>query len=113
ADALAISRDHGAAGLEAETLNQTGLLHHSRGDPDSARACHQDALHRARQLAMPLEEGRALAGLGRCALAARDHASALALFHQARAVLTPTGAAEAHIIASELNACAQLITNSD
>ncbi len=112
ADALAISRDNGAAGMEAEILNWTGSLHHSRGDLENARACHHSALHRSRHLAMPLEEGRALAGLGRCALSAGDHTNALALLQQAHNVLTPTRAAEAHSVASELNACALLTSNS-
>jgi tetratricopeptide (TPR) repeat protein/DNA-binding XRE family transcriptional regulator len=112
ADALVTSRDYCAAGMQAEILNCTGSLHHSRGDLENARACHQSALHRSRHLAMPLEEGRALAGLGRCALSAGDHTNALALLRQAQAVLTPTGAAEAHAITSELNACALLISNS-
>jgi tetratricopeptide (TPR) repeat protein/transcriptional regulator with XRE-family HTH domain len=104
AHALAISRDLRAAGLETEVLNTTGLLRYSRGDLEGATDCHQNALHRARQLAIPLEEGRALAGLGRCALSAGDQASALALLQQAHAVLAPTGAAEVHAISSELDA---------
>jgi tetratricopeptide (TPR) repeat protein/transcriptional regulator with XRE-family HTH domain len=104
ADALAISRELCAAGMEAEILNCTGSLHHSRGDLEKARACYQSALRRGRDLAIPLEEGRALAGLGRCALSAGDDADALDLLRLAHDVLVRAGAAEAQAIATELNA---------
>ena len=84
ADALAVSRALKAAGMEAEILNCTGSLHYSRGDLENARACHQSALRRSRHLSVPLEEGRALAGLGRCALSTGDHINALALLQRRR-----------------------------
>jgi tetratricopeptide (TPR) repeat protein len=91
AQALAISRDCRAEGVETEMLNTTGSLRYASGDLDDAADHHRKALHRGRQLALPLEEGRALAGLGRCALSIGDHSAALALMQQAHAALIPTG----------------------
>ena len=59
AQALAISRDLHAEGVETEVLNTTGSLCYASGDLDNAVDHHHKALHRARQLALPLEEGRA------------------------------------------------------
>jgi hypothetical protein len=39
-EALAIYRDLGDRGGEAETLNHAGTLHRARGDLDQAGACH-------------------------------------------------------------------------
>lgn len=111
-EALAIYRHLAATAVEAEVLNKTGTLSHSRGDLAIAEGCHQQALERARRLAIPLEEGRALAGLGRCALSSGDHATAVTLLRQAQAVLAPTGAAETHAIASELDALVSSATEA-
>ncbi len=51
---------------------------------------------------MPLQEGRALAGLGRCARAAGDVAAASAYLGRARAILQRIGAADAVEVAAEL-----------
>jgi tetratricopeptide (TPR) repeat protein/transcriptional regulator with XRE-family HTH domain len=107
AEALAIHRDLAAPAVEAEVLNKTGTLSHSRGDLAAAAHCHQQALRLARRCAIPLEEGRALAGLGRCALSSGDHTTAVTLLRQAQVVIAPTGAAEAHAIASELDATSE------
>jgi transcriptional regulator with XRE-family HTH domain/tetratricopeptide (TPR) repeat protein len=102
AEALAISRDVAAPGFEVEVLNKIGSLRYARGDLRGAMTWHQQALDRARQLAMHLEEGRALAGLARCAQGNGDNSTAVALFRQADAILVRTGAADAHAITSEL-----------
>ena len=70
-EALGIFRDLGDRGAQAEVLNETGALHHARGDPGRARDCHQQALDLAREIGSSWDEAHALAGLGRCALADR------------------------------------------
>ncbi|MEV4134027.1 cyclophane-containing RiPP biosynthesis TPR protein HaaT [Dactylosporangium sp. NPDC049742] len=49
-----------------EVLNHLGVLHLDAGEPALAQAQHRAALSSARELAIPLEEARALDGLGRC-----------------------------------------------
>jgi hypothetical protein len=51
---------------------------------------------------MPLEESRALAGLGRCEQASANTDSALILLRQALEIVRRTGAADAPAIAAEL-----------
>src|SRR5262249_36575551 len=104
ADALAIGRDHGGAGIKAGALDTTGAPRQRQGNPVGAAPLHDEALQLARRISMPLEQGRALAGLARCALGGGDRARAHDLLRQAHAVLAPTGAAEAQQIAGELAA---------
>ena len=67
--ALGIYRDLGNRDGEAGALNEKGTLHRVSGDLTSAEESHQQALELARAIASPWDEARALAGLGRCALA--------------------------------------------
>jgi tetratricopeptide (TPR) repeat protein len=103
AEALALCRAAEAPGFETEVMNKTGSLDRARGDVPSAVKWHEQALDRARRLAMPLEEGRALAGLARCARLNRDDGAACTMFRQAHAILARTGAADARAVASELD----------
>ena len=67
--ALTIFQEIGNRQGESEVLNHQGdLLRHS-GSPEPARVCHVQALHLAREVESPLDEARALAGIGRCAVA--------------------------------------------
>jgi DNA-binding SARP family transcriptional activator len=102
AEALAICVAARAPGFEAEVLNRIGALRCSLGDVASARDHHQRALERTRQLGMALEEGRALAGLGRCALDEGDEHGGVALMRQAHAIFKRAGAADEREIAAEL-----------
>jgi tetratricopeptide (TPR) repeat protein len=104
--ALSILRDLGDRGGEAETLNEAGTLHRFRGDLDQAVAYHRQALDLARVIDSPWDEAQALAGLGRCALAADRPADAQAGLRQAAAIFRRIGAAEASGIAAELDAFA-------
>ena len=72
--ALGIFRDLGDRSGEAEALNERGTLYRVSGDLAQAEGCHQQALELARAIASSWDEAHALAGLGRCAMAA-GHAS--------------------------------------
>jgi hypothetical protein len=66
-------------------------------------ACHQQALDVARQIDSPWDEAHALAGLGRCALAAGHTKPAEARLRQAWEIFRRLGAAEATDVAAELD----------
>ncbi|MFQ6146583.1 cyclophane-containing RiPP biosynthesis TPR protein HaaT [Streptomyces seoulensis] len=64
--ALEILRDLGDRCGEAEVLNHWGLLLHTSGEQTAARRHFGRALALARDVRCPLEEARALEGIGRC-----------------------------------------------
>ena len=103
--ALGLYHDLGERGSgEAEALNETGILHRVSGDLAHAEGCHRQALDLARTIGSYWNEAHALAGLGRCALAA-DHATqAAALLRQALEIFQRIGAAEASDVSRELTA---------
>jgi tetratricopeptide (TPR) repeat protein/transcriptional regulator with XRE-family HTH domain len=99
----------------AEGLNELGELYRVRGDLDRARACFRRALDKARDVASLLDEARALAGLGHCAMDAGDAADAeqagraghaTALLRQALEIFQRIGTAEAQDLLAELDALA-------
>jgi len=102
--ALAIYRDLGRRGGEAEALNAIGTLHRVSGDLAQAEGYHQQALDLARAIANSWDEAHALVGLGRCALAASHATKAAALLHQALEIFNRIGAAEAPDLRAELDA---------
>jgi tetratricopeptide (TPR) repeat protein/transcriptional regulator with XRE-family HTH domain len=102
AAALATFQDAGNRADEPEARNLLGELHRRLGDLGQARECHQQALDLAVSMTLPLEEARALAGLGRCAIAAGDRAAGAAQLGQAAWILTRIGNAEATAIGAEL-----------
>ena len=102
--ALAIYRDLGDRSGQAMALNESGTLHWVGGDLARAERHHRQALALARAIAGPWYEAHALAGLGRCALAARHATQAAALLHQALEIFTRIGAAEAPELRAELAA---------
>jgi DNA-binding SARP family transcriptional activator/tetratricopeptide (TPR) repeat protein len=104
AEALDIYRDLGDRGGEVELLNEVGTLQRMRGDLGLAEERHQQALALAREIDSSWDEGSALAGLGRCALAAGRTAEARAFLRQAQQIFQQTGAAEATTVAAELDA---------
>jgi Tfp pilus assembly protein PilF len=69
-----------------------------------AEGCHRQALDLARAIASSWDEAHALAGLGRCALAAGHATQAEILLRQALEIFQRTGAAEADGVARELTA---------
>ena len=83
-------------------LNETGTLRRVTGDLAWAEECHRQALDLARQICSSWDEAHALAGLGRCALAA-DHATqAEALLRQALEIFEKIGAPEAGDVSRDL-----------
>jgi len=99
--ALDIFRDIGQLGGEGQTLNEKGTLHRDRGELALAEECHQQALQLARAIASSRDEAEALAGLGRCALAAGHTARAEILLRQAAEIFQRIGAAEAPDLLAE------------
>jgi tetratricopeptide (TPR) repeat protein len=85
-------------------LNELGTLHRIRGDLDQAETGHRQALDVAREIDSSWGEACALAGLGRCALAAGRTAEAQEGLRQAREIFQKIGAAEAASVAAELDA---------
>jgi hypothetical protein len=65
--ALIISREIGDRQGEVEVLNHQGDLLRQSGQVEPACVQYHEALQIARQLGTPLDEARALAGIGRCA----------------------------------------------
>jgi hypothetical protein len=102
-EALALSRDLGDLGGEAEILNEAAVVYWIRDDLPLADAYHRQALDLALKIASPLDEAHARAGLGRNALAAGRPAEAERLLRQAREILLRIGAAEAPAVAAELD----------
>jgi tetratricopeptide (TPR) repeat protein len=103
-EAMVICRELGDRGGEAEGLNEAGALHRACGELDRAITCHQQALDLALAIDSPWDEACALAGLGRCDLAAGRIADARAHLEQAQRIFERTGAAEAIGIKDELHA---------
>jgi tetratricopeptide (TPR) repeat protein len=106
AEALGIFRDIGHRGGEVEVLNELGALHRVQGSLAEAEACHSAALRVAREIRSAWDEAHALAGLGRCDLAAGHPAAAEARLRQAYQMFHRIGAAEAPGVATELDALA-------
>jgi DNA-binding SARP family transcriptional activator len=100
--ALAIYRDLGDKGGDVEILNESGTLHRLSGDLGRAEACHSQALILAREIDSSWDEAHAVAGLGRCALAAGEPDQAMKLLRQAEQIFSQIGAAEAAGLAAEL-----------
>jgi len=103
-EALAVYRDIGDRDGEAEALNERGTLHRISGELELAETRHQQALKLARATAIPGNEAHALAGLGRCALAASDATRAGGLLRQALEIFQRIGTTEAAEVAAELGA---------
>jgi tetratricopeptide (TPR) repeat protein len=91
-------------GCEVDILNEVGTLHRQQGDLGRATAYHREALEMAREIASSSDEAQALAGLGRCALAAGDLSGARDLLGRSRRIFEQIGAAEAADVAAELTA---------
>ncbi len=103
-EAVALYRSLSDRGGEVEALNETGTLHRITGDLDNARLYHQQALDLALQIRSPWDQAHALAGLGRCDLAAGPPGDATAKLHDALMIFQQIGASEAAEVAAELQA---------
>jgi hypothetical protein len=102
-EAFTISHDLGERGGEAQILNEMGTLHLLRGYVDQAGACHRQALVLALRIHSAWDEGHAVAGRARCALAKGRTAAAVTDLRQSWEIFQPIGAAEASEVAAELN----------
>jgi tetratricopeptide (TPR) repeat protein len=101
-EALSIFLDNGDRGGAAGALTEIGSLHLARGDRVGARRSYQQALDLARQIGSRVDEGTALAGLGRCA---HGTPAAARLLTQAHQILVDSGAsAAADAVAADLGA---------
>ena len=69
-----------------------------------ARSCHQRALDLAHETGIAWNEANALAGLGRCALAADHTTQAITFLRQALEIFQRIGTAEANDVSRELTA---------
>ncbi|RFS43210.1 tetratricopeptide repeat protein [Micromonospora craniellae] len=101
--ALTTARDLGDRQTESEVLNYQGDLLRSSGNSEPARACHVQALRLAREAGSPLDEARALAGIGRCAVAT-SVINGIADMRRALEIFRRLGAAEAAELAAEIDA---------
>jgi tetratricopeptide (TPR) repeat protein len=99
-EALRILLDKGDRGGAAEALTELGALHLACDDLAAAERCYREALDLARQIGSRLDEGIALAGLGRCM---PDPDPATRLLTQAHQILLAIGSAAADTVAGELN----------
>ncbi len=103
-EALVICRELGNLGAQAQVHNELGTAHRAEGRLQQASDSHRLALGLAREIGGTWDEAHALAGLGRCALAAGDAAGAATCLQQARDIFAGIGAAETAGIVTELAA---------
>jgi hypothetical protein len=100
--ALKLYRTLGHLSGEAETLNSMGELSLAASLPDEAHAQHAAALAIARGIAAPLQEARALEGIGRCHLAGDRAGEAMVLLHRALEIYQSVSHVDAQRLASTL-----------
>jgi hypothetical protein len=94
AEAIELFRDLGSRHDLAMALNSLGELSSRTSAPQEARSHHREALALARELGAPLEEARALEGIGR-SLLHQDPAEAAARLRQALGIYQNIGAPRA------------------
>ena len=90
--ALALSRDLGNLLGQAEAHNNFGPLAIRAANTPQARTHHAQALAIARDISAPLEEARALEGLGQTHLQDGSRDKGLGLLHQAHTIYQRIGA---------------------
>ena len=89
---------------ESGTLNELGTLRRISGDLAGAQELYRRALELARAIASSRDEAGALAGLGRCAVAAGQTGKGEALLRQAYQDFLRFDAHEARELLGELEA---------
>ena len=100
--ALEQCRDLGIRICETAVLNSLGELACRTGDHSRARDCHGAALAIAREIAVPLEAGRALQGLGQARLAAGEFDEGITCLRQALGIYQRIGAPAAQRLQTHL-----------
>ncbi len=107
--ALALARDIGDPGLEADILNSSGETFNAAGQPDDAQACHDSALALARTHGIRHEEARALDGLAQILHNTGHPADARARWHEALAIYTELSVPEAATVRTQLGDLQRLV----
>jgi Tfp pilus assembly protein PilF len=87
-------RELGFRSGEAEVLNHWGAMLRRTGDPAGGHTSFSQALLLAREIGCPLEQARALEGIGRCDIANGDTVTALSSLREALTVYERLGATE-------------------
>lgn len=100
--ALARSRDLDDRHLECAVLNNVGIAHLRRGEPQPAREHHEQVLAVAADHPDPFEHARALVGLGDVASHEGDSVRAHALWSEALGVFERIAAPEAAAVKERL-----------
>jgi tetratricopeptide (TPR) repeat protein len=102
--ALDLYQEIGHLDGETETLSERATLYRVSGDLAQAEECYKRALGVARLNSTPRYEAHALAGLGRCALAAGHATQAETLLRQALEIFQRIGAGETSHLLADLSA---------
>ena len=100
--ALAMFSDLGNLLGQAEAHNNLGQLAIRAANTPQARTHHAQALAIARDISAPLEEARALEGLGQTHLQDGSHDKGLGLLHQAQTIYQRIGAPAARRVQETL-----------
>jgi hypothetical protein len=103
-EALSLFREIGDLGGAALALNELDTLNRICGEVALAQQFYRQSLNLCRDLGSALGETRALAGLGRCALAEDQTTERKNLLQQALAHFQQLSAAEAPDVLAELEA---------
>ena len=108
-EAIAIYKEVGNRHGHAEALNRIGVLFLESSGHDVAIGYHQQALRLAQDAHVPLEEARALEGIGRCLFRASNPDDGTARMRQALAIYQRLGVPEAKRVSTML---AELVGSS-
>ena len=90
---------------QAEALNSLGELSTRTAASQQARDYHTQALAIARELGVPLEEARALEGIGHCHIQDGNPGEGAAKLRQALAIYQRIGAPDAQRVQETLRSC--------
>jgi tetratricopeptide (TPR) repeat protein/transcriptional regulator with XRE-family HTH domain len=93
--AVAVFREHNLPQGLSETLNDLGETLSGSPERQRARECHDEALAVARRIGDPLQEARALEGIGCCSLRDGDPDAGIGQVRQALAIYRRIGVPEA------------------
>jgi tetratricopeptide (TPR) repeat protein/transcriptional regulator with XRE-family HTH domain len=103
AQALQLYRELGHRSGESETQNSIGELLQSSSDYENARSHHEQALDIARRIAAPLEEARALEGIGVCHIRCGQTGEGITLLRQALGIYEHVSSPRSHRVEKVLH----------
>jgi tetratricopeptide (TPR) repeat protein len=98
--AVELAHDNGELAGEAESLNHLGDLYLDTATPTEAQQVYTRALTIATDIALALEEARALEGVGRCLLLSGRHAEGGAMLRQSLTLYEEIGSPSANRVRS-------------